>query len=143
MNSQIIIIYQTSHTGNTKKLAEIVAKILECECVDIKTQQPETLKDYKIVGFASGIYFGSFGKKISKYVKQLDVLPPEAFLFSSHGGSSTKAQKKFNKLLNSKNCQVVDTFSCFGRDTAFTVFKKHGGFHKDRPNSEDLKQVEQ
>jgi flavodoxin len=65
MENKIIIIYQ-SKKGNTKYLAELIAKELKCEAIDVAQNPKINLEQYNLVGFGSGVYFGSFGCELKK-----------------------------------------------------------------------------
>jgi flavodoxin len=67
MENKTIIIYQSgAKTGNTKYIAEEIAKELNCETLDVSTNPQINLEQYNIVGFGSGVYFLSVGHKLKK-----------------------------------------------------------------------------
>jgi flavodoxin len=66
MENKIIIIYQSGKHGNTKGIAENIAKELGCTAIDVKTDPIVNLEQYNVVGFGSGIYAGSFGRTLKK-----------------------------------------------------------------------------
>ena len=57
-----IIIYESTHHGNTKKLVDAVAKKHNAETVSIEKAESIDLSVYDIIGLAAGIAFGKFYK---------------------------------------------------------------------------------
>jgi flavodoxin len=96
---------------------------------------------YDLVGIGSGVYGGSFNRKLVNYISGLSpsVDKQKCFIFSTAGsvGGSTRAQAKIIKVLITKNRDVVGQWSCLGLDKFF-VFKLFGGFNKGHPNKEDF-----
>jgi flavodoxin len=141
-----LIILFSYHHNNTEKVANVISKTLGAE---IKTPQqvnlnPDSLSEYDLVGFGSGIYFG----KIHKVLLDLaDKLPQatgkKAFIFSTSGqtGKTAKFHQQLREKLEAKGFTIVDEFNCAGFDT-FGALKIMGGIKKGRPNEEDLKAAE-
>ncbi len=63
-----IIIYASTHHGNTKKVVEQMAKYLSADLIDILQNEKPDISSYDIVGLASGVYFHSFHEKIKVFV---------------------------------------------------------------------------
>ena len=57
-----IIIYESTHHENTKKLVDALAKKHNMKTVSIENAEPVDLSEYDIVGLAAGIAFGKFYK---------------------------------------------------------------------------------
>ena len=57
-----IIIYQSIHHGNTKKVAEAISKVLKAKLVKLHEVDVKSLKKYALFGFGSGIYAGKHHK---------------------------------------------------------------------------------
>jgi hypothetical protein len=66
------------------------------------------LEQYNLVGFGSGIYAGSFGRVLKKWIKNIkwsnpDTCKPDAFIFSTQGAkNASRPQTKFNAFLSKK-----------------------------------------
>ena len=54
------IVYHSSHHGNTKKLVDAIAQGHDVTLIDASAQKRADLGRYELIGFASGIYGGSF-----------------------------------------------------------------------------------
>ena len=67
-----IILYYSNHHGNTKKLVDAIAAAdpENVELLDVTKAGPKDLSGYEWIGVASGIYAGSFGKPLLKYMKE-------------------------------------------------------------------------
>lgn len=59
-----VIIFASTHHGNTKTVVEYMAKSITADLIDITQNQNPDISAYDIIGFASGIYFHSFHESI-------------------------------------------------------------------------------
>jgi flavodoxin len=139
-----LIVLFSYHHNNTQKIANIIAPILGAEIKTPQQVNPNSLSEYDLVGFGSGIYFG----KIHKVLLDLaDKLPQargkKAFIFSTSGqtGKTAKFHQQLREKLEAKGFTILDEFNCAGFDT-FGALKILGGIKKGRPNEEDLKAAE-
>ena len=62
MNAKTMIIYNSVHHGNTKKVAEAMADVLEAKLVKPQDVDINTIVEYDLVGFGSGVYVGKHHK---------------------------------------------------------------------------------
>ena len=134
-----LIICKSVHQGNTKKVAEAIAKVLKAEI-----KQPEEVKDisgYDLVGFGSGIYAFRHHKELFCLVDKLDGKGKKAFMFSTSSSGNTGYHKALKEKLIKKGFNIIGDFSCKGLDK-FGPLALIGGLNKGRPNKEDLKKAE-
>jgi len=136
------IIYKSVHHGNTEKIAKVMADTLEAELLDLKDANSDTIKEYDLIGFGSGKYFGRPHKKLRKFVEELDdVQNKKAFVFSTSGDG--KPMGWLEKKLSSKGFGILGEFYCKGFDTyALAKLIHRGGLNKGRPNEEDIENAE-
>lgn len=133
-----LIIVESKHCGNTRKVAEAMAQEVPGTVVtDTKGVNNYCLHDFDLVGFGSGIYAGNFDKRILRLVNSLSDNPAKAFVFSTSGGGDTSYNQKLIKLLEAKNKTVVGDFTCKGLDKFF-ILRLTGGVNKGCPTDEDL-----
>lgn len=136
----VIVCSSVSH-GNTKKVADVLGRVLEADVVDPAGIDAATLVGYDLVGFGSGIYMGEFRSELREFIESLAPEPRgKAFVFATSGFADAGFQRfsrPLVELLERKGFDVVDTFSCRGHDT-FLPFKPVGGIRKGRPNADDL-----
>ena len=82
MKSLIVLV--SYHHNNTKKITEVMAKVLNAQIQSQQQTNPEELKQYDIVGSGSGIYAGKHHELL---LDLADKLPPvtdkKAFIFST------------------------------------------------------------
>ena len=131
-----VIIYYSAHHGNTKKVAEAIARGRDVTLIDAQAVKSADLSGYELIGFASGIYFGKFHKSVLDFAKNNLPQGKKVFFLSTYGGSN--GTKAVEDIVREKSAQVVGSFGCKGYDT-FGPFKLVGGICKGRPNETDLK----
>ena len=62
------IVYASVHHGNTKKLVEaIAAQAEDVTLIDAAKTKEMDLKDYDVIGFASGIYYSKFHQSVLNF----------------------------------------------------------------------------
>ncbi len=132
------IIYKSIHHGNTKKIAEVMAKTLKADLFDLKDVNMDVIGKYDLIGFGSGKYFLRPHKKLRNFVEKLDnVDSKKAFVFSTSGDG--KPMGWLEKNLSKKGFDVLGEFYCKGFDTyAFAKIIHRGGLNKGNPDEKDL-----
>jgi flavodoxin len=143
---QALIVCISVHHGNTEKVAEAMANILDADLVQVKQADANMLERYGLIGFGSGIYYGRHHESLFDFVDKLPVVrDKKAFIFSTSGLRKIPLIHDFNKPLRKKLQQkgfdIVAEFSCRGLDT-YRAAGFVGGVNKGRPNGDDLKQAE-
>ena len=132
-----VIVYASTHHGNTRKVAEAIAKECGVELVDATAVQDKDLSEYDLIGFASGIYAAQFHQQIKNFAAKN--LPQNKKIFYI---MTSAMDKDFSKSMESsiagKNAEIVGKFSCKGYNT-FGPFKLVGGTGKGHPDEADLK----
>jgi len=134
------------HHGNTEKVAETIASILDADLLQVKQADAGMLAKYDLVGFGSGIYFGKHHESLLDFVDKLPVVGnKKAFIFSTSGLRKIPLVHDFDKplrrRLQQKGFDIIGEFSCRGLDT-YRATRLVGGVNKGRPNAKDLKQAE-
>jgi len=140
-----LIVCQSVHHGNTRKIAEVMAKELKAKLVSPSELTTGFAKGFDLIGFGSGVYVGKFHKQMINLVEQMvKVNGARAFVFSTSGMGETKTfnifNKDFSERLNRKGFEVLGCFNCPGWDT-FSIFRFIGGLNKRRPNKNDLQRA--
>jgi len=134
-----LVIYVSTHHGNTKKIAEVIAEVLQAPLKRVDEVNVGEVEDYELIGFGSGIYAGRHHKGLFGFVEKLpSCFGKKAFIFSTKGGTPTFLNHwLLRKRLLSRGFEVVGEFSCKGFDT-FGPFRFIGGLNKGRPDERDL-----
>ncbi|MCD7839234.1 MAG: hypothetical protein LUG46_01255 [Erysipelotrichaceae bacterium] len=130
MNEIKVAVHYFSKSGNTKKIADEIAKTTHCSAKQI----PTTVNDkIDILFLGASVYYGGISSEVKKYIQTLDSNQIGKVVVFSTSAMAERAYPQIQKLLKDKNIQVDQrNFYCRGE---FTVL------HKGRPNQEDLDEV--
>jgi len=142
-----LIVYMSVHNGNTKKIAKVMAEVLGADLFKPDEISPEDVKDYGLVGFGSGIYFGRHHKSLLKFIENTDGKEKKAFIFSTSGNKKLPVINNFDrtilKKLSKRGFDVIGSFNCRGRKAYYNnpgmlirPFCKSG--EEERPNKKDI-----
>ncbi len=142
-----LMLYESVHKGNTRKVAEAMAKALNANLVRAEEfPEPDNANAYDLVGVGSGIYAMRHHKNI---LNLLDRLPEshgkKAFIFSTSAKGEKGLEgyhKRTRKALEGKGFEVVGEFMCKGF-TDWGPFRLIGGRNKGRPSQEDIGKAEE
>lgn len=156
-----LMIVVSYHHGNTEKVANVLAEVLDAAIIAPQLVRIDELQEYDVIGFGSGIYEG---KNHGSLLDLADSLTPtsgkKAFIFSPMGppasfynSDRSDRQDEHCKMidkdhlplrgrLRSKGYEVVDELSCAGFNTN-GVLRLFGGINKGRPDDEDLRDAEE
>jgi flavodoxin len=139
----LIICVSKSH-GNTRRVADRMAEVLDAEVIEPGLFRPETIREYDLVGFGSGIYYMSVDARLPNLIRRLPAVDHiRAFTFFTSGARKIPLwdyTKPVRKQLESKGFEVIDSFSCRGFDTV-GPFGFIGGINRGRPNDHDLERA--
>ncbi len=116
-----------SRTGNTKKLAEAIAKAVHAEA---KTTDEPLSEDVDILFLGSSVYANGVDGAIKRFIQNLNVNVGKVVNFST-AALVKSTYKQVDKLLAEKHVPLAqEEFYCRG---SFAML------HRGRPNEEDLK----
>lgn len=116
---------------------ELEADILTPEEVD-----NESLKQYDLIGFGSGIYNGKHHRSLLNVINELESLSgKDVFVFYTSGFEKFPVLPSFGTALTakleSKGACIKGCFSCRGLQT-WGPFRVGGGRNKGHPDDTDL-----
>ncbi|GHI41614.1 flavodoxin family protein [Streptomyces violascens] len=136
----MIVCVSVSH-GNTKKVADVMAHVLEAPVVTPEQVDLAELSACDLVGFGSGIFSMAFHPRLREFIRSLpEEQRGKAFVFATGGLPETPLRpytRPLLRLLEQKGFEAADAFSCRALDT-WLPFKPIGGIRKQRPNADDL-----
>lgn len=136
-----LIIYESSHHHNTEKVARAIGEVLNATLVTPAEVNLDSISEYDLIGFGSGIYYASMGKELQALVGRLPPLNKKAFIFSTRGmGPSSLYHRTLRKNLTKKGFVITGEFSCKGWDTIGPLAYV-GGINKGRPHEKDLEKA--
>ena len=125
------------HHGNTRKVLEAMTGDDQVDLIDVTTRQAVRLEGYDCVGFASGIYYGSFHKSVLQFARQYLPEGKAVFFVYTYGMLRPGYVRAIGQVAEEKGCPVLGAFGCRGYDT-FGPFKLLGGIAKGHPDTRDL-----
>lgn len=133
------IIFYSRHHENTKKLLEAIknASSDEIDLFDITESAPQNLEKYDRIGFASGIYYSKFEKRVLEFAKNNTPDGKKVFFIYTYGAEKSGYTKAIREALSGKNAKVLGEYGCLGFNT-FGPFKLIGGIAKNHPDSTDI-----
>jgi NAD-dependent dihydropyrimidine dehydrogenase PreA subunit len=142
MNHKVVVICESIYNGNTTKIARTMAQTLGCRYITSQQALSEDLSQYNVIGFGSGIYFGTHHPAIFEVVDKLDPNRQDIFIFSSRGAPILgKYHNGLKKVLAEKGKNIVGEFSVRAYDETgpWVII---GGGNVGKPNENDLKKAE-
>jgi flavodoxin len=144
MEMKTLIICESVHHGNTKKIADAMAAELNAEVKKPGEVDVGKIGEYDLVGFGSGVYMGKMHKNLLKLADSLPQTGTKSFVFSTAGSNNEnlKYHKVLKDKLAAKGFRVTDEFTCRGFDT-FGPLVLIGGLNKWKPDEKDLESARQ
>ncbi len=141
MDEKALIICVSVSQGNTAAVARAIGAVLKADIREPEEVDPAMLAGYDVVGFGSGIYFGSHHRRLRTFVEQLpQVRGTRAFVFSTSGQGRSQSlpwERSLESILGDKGYDVVGSFACRGFDT-WLPLQLLGGLNKGHPDARDL-----
>ncbi len=135
-----IIIYASTHHGNTRKVVEAIAGECEVELVDATKVHEKDLSDYDLIGFASGIFFTNFSDQVLKFARNSLPENKNVFFIATAGNPIKSNFHSIAAITEEKHCTELGRFQCKGFDT-YGPFKLVGGIQKGHPDESELREA--
>ena len=131
-----VIIYASTHHGNTFKVVDAISKECSVELIDATKVHEADLSDYDLIGFASGIFYSKFSAQVLKFI---ELLPENknVFFIATAGNPMERYFDGVSEMASNKKCKVVGKYQCKGFDT-YGPFKLVGGIQKGHPTEEEI-----
>jgi flavodoxin len=137
----LIVCVSTSH-GNTRRIADRMAELLDAEVVEPESVDPEMIREYDLVGFGSGIYYMAVHARLRNLILRLRHADGvRAFTFFTSGAREIPLMdytKSVRKLLGSKGFKCSTPFPAARvRRWAIPVHRwdQQGTVERPRPGS--------
>lgn len=133
------IIYYSKHHKNTKQLLDAIksASSDEITLLDVTEKCSVNLEEYDLIGYASGIYYSKFEKRVLEFAKNNTPNGKDVFLIYTYGAEKSGYGKAIRESLTGTNANILGEFGCLGFNT-FGPFKLIGGIAKNHPNRTDI-----
>ena len=135
-----MIVYASTHHGNTQKVVEAIAKECDVELVDATKVHEKDLREYDLIGFASGIFFTKFSEQILNFARVNLPSNKNVFFIATAGNPIKGNFNSIADIIKDKKCNEVGRFQCKGFDT-YGPFKLVGGIQKGHPDEAELQEA--
>lgn len=145
--AKCLIVY-FSQQGSTKKIAEIIEKILfqygyKVDLFNLKDGDPPPIENYDFFGIGSPTYYFRPPFIITDYLKNLsNVNNKPFFVFVLHGAYKGKTGNLIRKILRKKGGKEIGYFFCRGADIVYLYLKEGYLYSPDSPTDGELKMAE-
>ncbi len=133
-----VMICESKHHGNTKKVCERIAS--ECGAVLVEAGSVDedfNWEDYDLVGLASGIAYGRFYDGV---VRAAQMIPKGMKVFFIY--TCAKNDKDFSagikRIVSERGADCLGSYGCRGYNT-FGPLKLIGGMNKNNPSEDELR----
>lgn len=137
-----VIIYASTHHGNTFKLVKAIAEKYDTELIDATKENTSDLSDYGFIGFASGIDFGKFYRCVEEFLENNLPENKKVFFIYTSAKKSVKFTRTIKEKAEKKNAQVMGEYGCKGFNT-YGPWKIVGGMNKNHPTNEEIAEAVQ
>ena len=136
------IVYYSQHHGNTLKLLEAIRKASsdQITLINVADGMEVDLTPYDRIGFASGIYYSKFDKRVLSYAKERTPNGKDVFFVYTCGTMKEGYTKAIREALAGKDANILGEYGCLGWDT-FGPFKLMGGLAKNHPDAAEVDQA--
>jgi len=132
-----VIIYASTHHGNTRKLIKAISEKYQIDIIDAIEQKFANLSEYELIGFASGIDFGKFYDAVEQFLK--DNLPENKAVFFMY--TCARDDKDFTYTMRTeamkRHALLMGEYGCRGYNT-YGAWKVIGGMNKHHPTKKEL-----
>ncbi|MDR7855954.1 flavodoxin domain-containing protein [Tissierella sp.] len=144
---KVLILYFSEYRKQTEKIANIFAKNIDCDLINIKDFKDINIESYDLIGFGSGVYRESTHQKLYRLVEKLDLERKYTFVFSTSGVGMKFYNNGLIKLIESIGGINKGSFACKGSfsPSEFTdkkIFNFMGRLSQGHPNEKDLIKAE-
>jgi flavodoxin len=149
LSQDVLLVVYSYHHGNTAKVAQAMAEVLNAAVVTPSDVTPNALQQARLIGLGSGIYSARHHDSILQLAAGLpSASGRDAFIFSTFGAPGIAASpafvlnnhSKLREILQSKGYRIVGEFGCAGFNTN-SFLHWFGGLNKGRPNDDDLERA--
>ena len=141
MNNTVIV-YASTHHGNTEKLVQAIAAEYPVDLVNIAADGTGDLSAYERIGIASGVAFGKYYPEMLAYLSEHLPEDKKVFFIHTAGKPEEKQCAAAKETAGSRHCECLGVFCCKGYDT-YGPFKLIGGLNRSHPDAEDIAAAKQ
>lgn len=137
MNKKTVIIYASTHHGNTYKLVKAISDKHNIDLIDATKQSTADLQTYDVIGFASGIDFGKFYEAVENFAKDHLPFQKQVFFLYTCAMDRKGFTDSIREIAAQKEAVVLGEYGCRGYNT-YGPWKVIGGMNKKHPTKEEI-----
>lgn len=130
------IIYASTHHGSTRCLVEAIAGKYPVELIDATRKSSADLSQFDLIGFASGIDFGTFYEPVSKFLRESLSEGKQVFFLYTCAKTSPRFTRAIREEARKKGAVILGEYGCRGFNT-YGPWKLVGGMNKGHPTREE------
>ena len=135
-----VIIYESKHHGNTKKLCDRIASECGVKLVEAKSVTNDFgWNDYDIIGFASGIAYKKFYENVNKAAEMIPEGKKVFFIYTC-AKNNTDFSQDIQSIVDKNGSECLGSYGCKGYNT-YGPLKLIGGMNKQNPNEYELQKA--
>lgn len=143
MRMRAVIVYESLHHGNTKRVAETMADACGADLVRLGERKKPDLQAYDLVGLGSGIYHSRHHPALVAFARSARFADgARAFLFSTAGIPSLAGlwHRSLTAALTARGVPIAGELCLPGYDT-YAIFGLVGGINRGRPGVRELERA--
>jgi hypothetical protein len=121
-----------------------MASVLDAQVKQPKDAQVGDFAEADLVGFGSGIFFGSHDEALLVFVDGLPSGDKNVFVFSTRGRNrffESRYHRRLKEKLVAKGYRLVGEYSCRGFTNYYKIFKLFGGVNKGHPTDTEIEKT--
>ncbi len=135
-----VIVYESTHHKNTLKLVHAICEEYPIDTIDVTQTEKADLSGYELIGFASGISFSQFYKRIRAFAEECLPENKDVFLLYTCGIDKERFTESMKEIIKRKSGKFLGQYGCLGFDT-FGPMKLIGGINKKNPTDEEIEKA--
>ena len=135
--NKAVIIYASTHHGNTRKLVDAIADKYDIDKIDATEHQQSDLSGYDLIGFASGIDFGKFYGPVEAFLESNLPESKRVFFLYTCAKINPRFTEKIKALALKKGAVILGEYGCKGYNT-YGPWKMIGGMNKNHPSEDEI-----
>lgn len=140
MRMRAVIVYESLHHGNTKRVAGAMADACGADLVRLGERKKSGLQSYDLVGLGSGIYHSRHHPDLIAFARTARFADAaQVFLFSTAGIPSLAGiwHRPLRAVLEKREIPIAGELCLPGYDT-YAIFGLVGGINRGRPGDREL-----
>jgi len=137
MMKKAVIVYASRHHGNTRTLVEAISGRFGADLIDAACVHQADLSGYDLIGFASGIDFGTFYTPVLDFLRENLPNGKQVFFLYTCASVSPRFTKQVREEAHKKDACPLGEYGCRGYNT-YGPWKLIGGMNRNHPTRAEI-----